>query len=160
MSILILIHVVTGLVGIAAGIVVLAGTFLRQRMARWNALFLSATAAASATGLAFPPTGGMTSAQVVALISIAFLGLAAYARYVRRLDGGWNQIYAFTAVAALFLNVLIATAQSFLHFRFLKAIAPTQHGPAYVAVKVMLLVLFAATAVVVARRGGRDAGRQ
>ncbi len=156
MAILTLTYVVTGLAGIAAGLVVLVGTCFRKRMARWTAVFLSSTAAACATGLAFLPVDGLTSAQAVAIFSAVLLTAAAYARYFRRLEGSWNQVYAVSAVGALFLNVLIATTQSFLHVRFLKAIAATQHSPVYVAVKVALLLLFTATAVVVVRRAGRQ----
>jgi drug/metabolite transporter (DMT)-like permease len=157
MSILILTHVVTGLGGIASGLIVLVGTFLRKRMPGWNALFLLTTAAACATGLVFLPIDGVTSAQVVDFFSVFLLVVATYARYVRRLHGGWNQVYAVTAIAAVFLNVLIATAQSFLHFRLLKAVAPSQRSPVFVAVKVTLLSLCLAIAFVLAKRAGRPA---
>jgi hypothetical protein len=156
MSILVLTHVVTGLVGIASGLIVVVGIFCRRRMARWNALFLATTAAACATGFAFLPADGVTSAQVVALFSAILLAVAAYARYGRHLAGRWQQVYAVAAVYALSLNVLIATAQSFLHFRFLQALAPTQHSPVYVAVKVALLLLCLAIAFALARRVGRQ----
>src|SRR5205823_263890 len=138
MSNLILAHVVTGLAGIASGLIAVTGMFYRKRMACWNAVFLLTTVAACATGFVFLPTDGVTSAQLVAFFLTFLLAVAAYARYVRRLDGSWNQVYAFTAVGALFLNVLITTAQSFLHIRALNALAPTQHSPVYVAVKFTL----------------------
>jgi hypothetical protein len=154
MSTLILAHVATGLAGIASGLVVVAGIFYGKRMACWNAVFLSTTAAACATGFVFLPTGGVTSAQLVAFFIAFLLAVAAYARYARRLDGTWNQVYAFTVVGALFLNILITTAQSFLHIGALKALAPTEHSPVYVAVKVVLLLLFIVVALVTARRAG------
>ena len=160
MSILILTHVVTGLVGIATGFIVLVGAFFRRPMARWNAVFLSTTAAACATGFVFLPTGGVTSAQIVAFYSVFLLAVAAYARYVRRLEGSWNQVDVFTAVGAFFLNVLIATAQSFLHFRFLRTLAPTQHSPAYVAVKVTLFLLSIAVLFIVGKRADRQTGER
>jgi len=156
MSTLNLAHVVTGLAGIASGLIVVAGIFYRKRMARWNAVFLSTTAAACATGFVFLPAWGVTSAQLVAFFLALLLALAAYARYVRRLHGSWNQVYAFTAVGALFLNILITTAQSFLHVRALKALAPTEQSPVYVAVKLVLLVFFIVVALVAARRAGRS----
>ena len=157
MSTLTLFHVATGLVGIASGLVALAGAFRGRRMARWNALFLSTTAAASATGLVFLPAVGLTSAQAVALFSAALLAVAAYARYARRLAGGWNQIYVLAAVAAVFLNVLIATAQSFQHVHALQVLAPTQHSPLFVGLKVALLAVFGAVAIALVRRAGRQA---
>lgn len=156
MSTLILTHILTGLAGIASGLICIAGIFYRKPMAFWNAVFLMATAAACATGFVFLPSGGVTSAQLVAFFLTFLLAVAAYARYVRRLDGSWNQVYAFTAVGALFLNVLITTAQSFLHIRALKELAPTQNSPVYVAVKVSLLLLFIVIALVAAKRAGRS----
>jgi drug/metabolite transporter (DMT)-like permease len=155
MSILVFLHVVTGLLGIAAGLVVVVGAFCRRTLARWNALFLSTTAAACATGFAYFPIDGMTSAQAVALFTAALLVVAAYARYARRLGGGWSQVYVGSAVAALFLNVLIATTQSFQHVRTLQALAPTQRSPLYVSLKVALLAVFIALAIVLVRREGR-----
>ena len=152
MSALILAHVLTGLAGIISGWVVVVGTFYRKRLDRWNAVFLATTAAACATGFVFLPSGGVTSAQVVAFYLTALLAVAGYARYVRRLDGSWCQVYAFTAVGALFLDVLIAAAQSFRHVRALNALAPTQHSPVYVVVKFSLLVLFVAVGFAAAKR--------
>ena len=86
---------------------------------------------------------------------MTLLAAAAYARYRRRLAGGWAQVYVVAAVAALFLNVLIATAQSFLHVHALHALAPSQASPVFVGIKVGLLLLFGGTAVVLIRRGGR-----
>jgi hypothetical protein len=156
MSTLINVHVLAGLAGIAAGLISVAGMFFRKPMAFWNAVFLSATAVACATGLVFLPTGGVTSAQLVAIFLALLLVLAAYARYVRHLNGSWSQVYAFTAVGALFLNVLITTAQSFLHVPLLQELAPTQHSPIYVAVKLSLLLLFIVVALVAAKRAGRS----
>ncbi len=157
MSTFILVHVVTGLVGIASGLIAVAGAFRHHRLPRWNALFLVTTAAACGTGLARLPIDGMTSAQAVALFSAGLLAVAAYARYRRRLAGGWGQVYAVAAVAALFLDVLIATPQSFQHVRFLHALAPTQHSPAYVGLKAALLLACGGAAIALARRAGRQA---
>jgi hypothetical protein len=155
MSTLIVIHVVTGLAGIAAGIISVGGIFYRKRMAYWNAVFLSATAIACATGLVFLPKVGVTSAQLVAFFTAFLLAVAAYARYAQRLDGSWNQIYAFTAAGALFLNALITTTQSFRHIPVLNELAPTQNSPVYVTVKFALLVLFIVVALLAAKRAGR-----
>ena len=98
----------------------------------------------------------MTSAQLVAFFLVFLLAVAAYARYGQRLEGSWRPVYAFTAVGSLFLNVLITTAQSFLHFRALRALAPTQHSPVYIAVKIALLLAFVCLALAAARRAGRS----
>jgi hypothetical protein len=156
MSTLILAHVLTGLAGIVSGLISVAGMFYRRPMRYWNAGFLSATAAACATGFIFLPTDGVTSAQLVAFFVVSLLAVAVYARYVRRLDGSWNQVYAFTAVGALFLNVLITTAQSFLHLRALRELAPTQQSPLYVVMKFSLLLLFIFIALVAVKRSSRS----
>jgi hypothetical protein len=154
-SILIIAHVLTGLAGIALGVISITGIFYRKSMDRSNAAFLLATAAACLTGFVFLPTAGVTSAQLVAFFLTFLLAVAAYARYVRHLEGSWNPIYALTAVGAVYLNVLITTAQSFLHIRLLKELAPTQHSPIYVAVKIGLLLVFIVIALVAAKRAGR-----
>ena len=155
MSTLILAHVVTGLLGIASGAIAVVGIFCRKRMDWWNAAFLLTTAGACVTGFVFLPTGGVTSAQLVAFFMTFLLAVAAYARYFQRLEGSWNQVYAFMAVGTLFLNTLITTAQSFLHLQALKALAPTQQSPLYVGVKLALLLLFIVLALVTAKRAGR-----
>ncbi len=81
----------------------LVGIVYRKPMACWNALFLLMTAAACATGFVFLPTDGVTSAQLVGFFLTFLLALNAYARYVRRLEGSWNQVYALAVVGALFL---------------------------------------------------------
>lgn len=156
MSILIFAHVLTGLAGIALGLISIAGIFYKRSLNRCNAAFLLATALACATGFVFLPTVGVTSAQLVAFFLAFLLALAAYARYVRRLEGSWHPVYALTSVGAVYLNVLITTAQSFLHVRVLKELAPTQDRPVYVAVKISLLILFIVIALMAARRAGRS----
>jgi len=155
MSALILAHVLTGLAGIVFGLISIAGIIYRKSLGGWNAAFLLATAMACVTGLVFLPISGVTSAQLVAFFLTFLLAVAAYARYVRHLEGSWNPVYALTAVGAVYLNVLITTAQSFLHIHALKELAPTQQSPVYVAVKVSLLVVFIVIALFAARRAGR-----
>ncbi len=55
-STLILVHVVTGLAGIAAGLTAIGGMFCGRRLAWVNAIFLLMTAEACATGFVFLPT--------------------------------------------------------------------------------------------------------
>ena len=156
MSNLILIHVVTGLAGIAAGVFAVGGIFYGRRMAYWNAVFLSATAIACATGLIFLPTVGV---QPV----LAGCVLPRHSCWSSRhsLDtpsdwiGSWNQVYAFTAVGALFLNVLITTTQLFRHIAVLKEVAPISMAQVHVTVKDTLVVVFIVVAILGAKRAGR-----
>ena len=156
MSNLILVHVVTGLAGIASGLIVVARITLGRRVTWLNAVFILTTFASCATGFVFLPTDGVTSAQLVAFFITFLLSIAAYALYVGRLEGSWNQIYALTAVGVSFLNTLITTTQTFLHVSALNAIAPTEQSPLYVAVKLTLLCVFLVVAIVAARRAGRS----
>jgi hypothetical protein len=152
MSPLIFIHILSGLTGIAAGLVAVVGIYLNKTFPFFNAIFLSMTAVACGTGFVFLPTDGVTSAQLVSFFVTSLLLVAAYARYAKHLAGSWNPVYAFAAVGALFLNILITTAQSFLHIPALRALAPSQQSPLYVAVKVILLLVFIAVALLVAKR--------
>ena len=159
MSSLILAHVITGLAGIASGLVVVAG-IMRGRGVGWmGAVFIVMTLAACGTGFVFLPTDGMTSAQAVSFFITGLLAVAAYAHYGRRLEGGWYQIYALTAVGALFLNVLITVTQTVLLVAALNAIAPTERSPVYVAVKLTTLCVFVGVAIVAARMAGRSSSR-
>lgn len=159
MSNLILAHVVTGLAGIAAGLIVVAGIVRGRRVRGMGAVFILTTLAACGSGFVFLPTDGMTSAQAVAFFITVLLVVAAYAHYVRRLEGSWLQIYALTAVGALFLNVLITVTQTFLHVPSLNAIAPTEDSPVYVAVKLATLCVFIVVAIVAARVAGQTSPR-
>jgi hypothetical protein len=156
MSNLILAHVVTGLVGIAAGLVVVAGIMVGRRVKGVNAVFILTTLASCATGFAFLPTEGVTSAQLVSFFITFLLLIASYAFYIGRLKRSWNPIYALAVVGVLFLNVLITTTQTFLHISALNALAPTEQSPLYVAVKLTLLCVFLVVAVVAARVAGRS----
>jgi len=157
MSNLILAHVVTGLAGIASGLIVVARITVQRRITWLHAVFIGMTLAACGTGFVFLPTQGVTSAQLVAFFITFLLAIAAYARYIGRLQGSWNPVYALTAVGALFLNTLITTTQSFLHIPALNALAPTEQSPVYVAVKLTLLCVFLIIAIVATRRAGGPA---
>ena len=157
MSNLILAHIVSGLAGIASGLIIVAGITVGRRVTTWlNAIFIVTTFGACGTGFVFLPTDGVTSAQLVSFFITFLLLIGAYAFYVGRLVGSWNPIYALTVVGALFLNTLITTTQSFLHVSALRAIAPTEQSPIYVAVKITLLCVFVVVAIVAARIAGRS----
>jgi hypothetical protein len=152
MNILIAIHVTSGLIGIAAGLIVVAGMFRRKAMNRWFAIFLATTSTAICVGFYFLPIYGFTTAQLVSVFTTVFLLVAAYARYFRRSAGSWNQICAVSTVAALYLNVLITITQSFQHVRFLRSFSTVPGIPVYVIIKFAALFLFIAIGFFAARR--------
>lgn len=137
-----LVHVGISLVGIVTGFVVLAGLLAGRRLDLWTAVFLTATVATSVTGFMFPVHHLMPS-HVVGIISLLVLAAAIYARYPRRLAGGWRKTYVITAMIALYLNCFVAVVQSFLKIPALKNLAPTQTEPSFKIAQLTLLVLFA-----------------
>src|ERR1700675_4182382 len=87
-----LFHVVLGLVGIVAGLVVLFGMFGSKRLAGWTALFLATTVLTSVTGYFFPRDQILPS-HIVGAISLVVLAVAIFALYFRRLAGPWRWVY-------------------------------------------------------------------
>jgi len=160
MSNLIVVHVAIGLAGIASGLGVVRGILVGRHVGWLDAAFILTTFGACGTGFVFLPTDGVTSAQLVAFFITFLLLIAAYAIYVGRLKGLWNQVYALTVVGALYLNILITTTQTFLHVSALRAIAPTERSPVYVAVKLTLLCAFVVVAIVASRLAGRRSSRE
>lgn len=144
-------HVVISLVGIFSGFVVLFGMLANRRLDGWTALFLTTTVLTSATGFFFPVTHIMPS-HIVGIISLVVLGLAIYARYGRRLAGGWRRTYVVGAVMALYLNVFVGIVQAFLKIPALHALAPTQAETPFKLAQLVALVAFLALGVVASLR--------
>src|SRR5262245_34622043 len=94
-----LLHVVISLVAIALGVVVLYGMLKSERMPGLTALFLFTTILTSVTGFLFP-SGAVTPAQIVGVISLVALVFALLALYALNLDGGWRWVYVSAAVLA------------------------------------------------------------
>ena len=145
-----LVHVVLSLIGIFAGLVVLAGMFRSRRLSGWIALFLATTVLTSVTGFFFPFERLLPS-HVVGIISLVVLAVALWALYVRHLTGAARWIYVSTAVLALYLNVFVAVVQAFLKIPFLKALAPTQAEPPFVIAQGPVLVLFVVLGILAVR---------
>jgi len=70
------------------------------------------------------------------------LAVAIYARYSRHLAGGWRSSYVVTATLALYFNVFVLAAQSFMKVPALKALAPTQSEPPFAIAQSIVLLLF------------------
>jgi hypothetical protein len=149
------IHVVISLVGILSGFVVMLGLLTSKRLDGWTAVFLATTVATSVTGYGFP-TDHLLPSQVVGAISLVVLTVAIIARYGRHLAGGWRKTYVITAAIALYLNVFVAIVQAFLKVASLKALAPTQHEPAFLVAQVGAMTLFVVLTIIAAIkfRGG------
>jgi hypothetical protein len=140
-------HVLISLIGIAAGLVVLAALLQGQGTDRWTAVFFVTTVATSVTGFFFP-VARLLPSHVVGLISLVILGVALFARYRRNLAGAWRQTYVVGVMIALYLNVFVAVIQSFLKIPALKALAPTQSEPPFQITQLGVLVLFIGLGVI------------
>jgi hypothetical protein len=139
-------HVVLSLIGIISGFVVVYGLLASRRLDGWTMLFLTTTAATSATGFQFPVHKFLPS-HGVGILSLMVLAIAALARYRFQLVGGWRRTYAISAVLALYFNVFVLIVQLFLKVPSLQALAPTQSEPPFQAAQLVALVVFAALAI-------------
>jgi len=145
------VHVMISLVGIVSGFVVLYGLLTADRMNGWTLVFLGFTAATSLTGFGFP-FHGVDPAIIVGIISLVVLAVAIAARYAFHLAGAWRWIYAVTAVIALYFNVFVLVAQSFLKIPALHALAPKGTEPPFGIAQGVVLLAFIVAGVLAVRR--------
>jgi hypothetical protein len=135
------IHVIISLLAIASGILVLIGMLRSNEMPGWTAFFLLTTVLTSVTGFLFP-IRGFTPAIGTGIVSLILLALALYGLYRKHLSGAWRWIYVTTAVASLYLNVLVLIVQSFQKIAVLKPLAPTQSEPPFLIAQAIALFAF------------------
>jgi len=134
-------HVIISLLAIASGVLVLIGMLRSNRMPGWTAFFLLTTVLTSVTGFLFP-INGFTPALGTGIVSLVLLALALYGLYSKHLSGAWRWIYVTTAVASLYLNVLVLIVQSFQKISVLKPLAPTQSEPPFLIAQSVALFAF------------------
>jgi hypothetical protein len=146
-----LVHVVLSLIGILSGFVVLGGLLSGKTLDAWTAVFILTTAATSLTGFLFPFYEFLPS-HGVGIVSLLALVIAIVARYRRHLAGDWGRIYVVTAMIALYLDVFVLTVQAFQKVPALKAMAPTQSEPPFLATQIVLLALFGVLIISAAKR--------
>jgi hypothetical protein len=146
-----LFHVVLSLVGIASGLIVAYGLISGKRLDSWTAVFLIFTVLTSATGFLFPFKHLLPS-HIVGMLSLLVLAVAIFARYPRRLEGGWRRIYVVCAMVALYLNCFVLVVQTFLKVPALHALAPQGNEPPFLIAQLALLAVFVLLTIVAARR--------
>jgi len=144
------IHVLISLIGIATGLVVMAGLIAEKDLWGWTPLFLVTTVATSVTGFGFP-VDHLLPSHVVGALSLTVLAVAILARYFH-LRGAWRWIYVVCAALALYFNVFVGVVQAFLNIPVLNALAPQQTEPPFLVTQLVVLALFVALTVVAARR--------
>ncbi len=90
--------------------------------------------------------------QVAGVLSLLVLAPAMLGLYAFRLIGPWRWIYTAGAMAALYLNVVIAVAQAFAKHAILRAIAPTQASLPFLLTQAVVLVAFVLLGACAVRR--------
>jgi hypothetical protein len=136
------VHVIISLVGIASGLIVLAGLLSGRLLTMWNGVFLVTTVLTSVTGFGFPFVK-VNPGIIVGILSLIALAIAIFALYARHLKGHWRRTYVISAMVALYFNVFVLVAQLFEKVPAIHALAPTQtEGPFKIA-QLLLLILFA-----------------
>ena len=139
-----LLHVLISLIGIVAGLVVLADWIGNRSRPGWTAIFLLFTVLTSVTGFLFFHDEHITPGQILGAISLIVLAVALYALYGRGLRGAWRGTYVVTATAALYFNFFVLVTQTFAKVPALAAIAPGNppSGPVFGAVQGIVLLVF------------------
>jgi hypothetical protein len=139
-----LLHVLISLIGIVAGLVVLADWIANRHRPGWTAWFLLFTVLTSVTGFLFFHDDHLTPAQIFGIISLVVLAVALYALYGRHLAGGWRGAYVVTATIALYLNFFVLVVQTFAKVPSLAAIAPGNppSGRIFMAAQGIVLLAF------------------
>ncbi len=143
-------HVILSLIGIISGIVVALAMLSAKRVPRTSSIFLITTAATDLTGFLFPMP--FDPADVIGIISLAFVVLAALALYSGKLAGSWRWIYVASALFSLYLNCFVLVVQTFQKVAFFHAFAPTQKEPPFAAAQGVVLVLFIGLGIAALRR--------
>lgn len=144
-------HVVLSLIGLLSGVFVVRNLYASRTPAGITALFLATTIATSAGGFLFP-SARVGLGHVVGVISLVVLLPTVLALYGFRLAGPWGPVFAAGAVAALYLNTVIAVVQTFAKVAFLRPFAPSLTAPALVLTQVTVAVLFIALGAAAVRR--------
>ncbi len=134
-------HVLISLVGIGSGIIVVGGLFESNRLTRPTRVFLASTTLTSLTGFGFP-FDHLLPSHIVALLSLAVLIVAIFARYGRGLAGAWRGLYVIAAMLALYFNVFVFVVQTFQKVQLLKNLAPTQTEPPFAITQLAVLGMF------------------
>ena len=133
-------HAALGLLGLLSGVVVLLGLMTANRSPRWTALFFITIGLADAGGLLLHDTTLVTAYPVG--LSLGLLVVAAVARYVCGAERHWRWVYVIATIAALYLNVFVATPQAFLSLPFLMRLLPLDLAPVLFAGSLALTALF------------------
>lgn len=124
-----------------AGLLAVYGLNQAKLWAGWTHLFLLTTVLTSLTGYLFPVEHVLPS-HIIGAISLVVLAIAMVALYGQNVKGGWRRTYVISAVIALYFNVFVLVAQSFMKVPVLHALAPKGAEPPFAIVQLIVLVAF------------------
>jgi hypothetical protein len=150
-SIFLQMHVGLSLIGIATGLIALAGLLSGRLLGGWTAAFLASTVLTSVTGFPLPPFG-FDPPRAVGAVSLVLLAIAVLALYPYRLIGWWRAIFIITAITALYLNCFVGVVQAFQKLPALQPLAPTQSEPPFAIAQIAVLIVFVIFGVLALRR--------
>ena len=156
MTILTFVHVLLSLVGILAGFVVMSGFLAAKQIHGWTTVFIWTTVATSVTGFLFP-FHKLLPSHVLGILSLVALAVAIVARYARQMAGTWRSIYVVSAVLALYFNVFVLVAQTFLKVPAAHALAPTGKEPPFLVVQLIVMAIFIVLGILAVKRFRIDA---
>ena len=146
-----LLHVLMSLIGVGSGLIVMFGFLTGKRLDGMTALFLATTVLTSVTGFGFP-FDHLLPSHKVGIISLMMLAVAIAARYVFHLASFWRGIYVVTASIPLYLNVFVLVAQAFMKVPALKALAPTGKEPPFLAVQLVVMLIFVVLTILATKK--------
>jgi hypothetical protein len=136
-----LLHIIISLIGLFTGAVAITLMLRGRKSPVWTAMFLATTVVTSVSGFMFPsPSFG--PAHVLGIASLAVLAIAIYALYGPRLAGIWRALFIVTALAALYLNVVVGVLQAFQKVPGFQAMAPTQTELPFIVAQTLVLTFF------------------
>jgi hypothetical protein len=148
-------HLLFCFVALLAGALVLIALCGGRRQPTWDAVLLVSTALISLTGFPLPaPPGTPTPdpAQILGVMELVIVLIAALAIYVGHLAGAWRGTYVVAMVLAVYFNVFVTVVQAFLKIGFLHALAPTGKEPPFLIAQLIALALFVVIGVTAFKR--------
>lgn len=136
------IHSLISVVAIILGIPAIAGLLRGQDRTAWITAFLMAALATNVSGFIIPASAFLPS-HATGIVSFVALGAALLAGYRYGPAGRWRAIHGASIIAAEYLLVFVAIAQSFLKVPALAATIVDTQAPFALSALVALLAFVA-----------------
>lgn len=148
---LVFVHVLISLLGIGSGFVILAGFLGGRRLDTSNAFFLVTAILTSLSGFILP-AHKIVPSHILGALSLIALAIACVARYLKKIQGGWQKTYVIAAMISFYFNVFVLVVQSFRKVPALHALAPNGSEPPFAIAQSIVLVAFVVFTVLANKR--------